>query len=201
MPACYVYDFGFDSSALGLIHFASCQVARGAKPEDNFRQWQQTSLNLRNKMNVSPTFAPWTSRASFTGAGVNLTPRVKDLMDCVAASMMRAGNLSMAQLPEKLKDTILDVSQSHSRKAFTFEGTHKCLTTSSTLYSYRLDRCILPLETLWWQGYPRCLKIPPGMSAADVKDFAGEGMSLPCLATCLFALIWNVKMGQPHTAP
>lgn len=130
--------------------------------------------------------------------GVSPTPRVLDLIDVVASSFMAANGLSMSQLSDALAPILLDISQSHSRKAFSHGGLHKCLTTSSTLYSFKLERVILPQEMLKWQGYPATLKVPDECTQTDLRDFCGEGMFLPSLATCLWALLWNVKLGSTN---
>ena len=124
-----------------------------------------------------------------------MTPRVKDLLDCIVIERMVAEGSSLTDTLQGMANTIVDVSQSHTRRAYTSQdGRHKCLTTSSQLYSVGHDRIILPLEMLWFQGYPRQLKIPATVSPAHLKHFAGEGMSLPCLAQVLWSILLNVPL-------
>lgn len=153
-------------------------------------------MTFRDKVGVSPTFSPWTSRPGFEGRGLSRSARVLDLVNCIAIQKLVTSNTTAENLESELKHTMLDYSQSHARRSATHADKHRCLTTSTTLYSYGLDRVVLPLETLWWQGFPRSLKVPQQVSSSDIKEFAGEGMTLPCLATILLSLIWNVDYGQ-----
>eukprot|EP00439_Symbiodinium_sp_Y106_P030818 s7503_g3.t1 len=90
---------------------------------------------------------------------------------------------------DALNDALVDFSQSHGRRPFSnTDGTAHCLTSSSQLYSFRLDRCLLPVEHLFLQGYPVSVAVPEELNDRDVRSIAGEGIALPCLAT----LIWAV---------
>lgn len=161
-----------------------------------FKQWQKDSLILRDKAKVSPHFRPWTSRPSFTAKGVRLTDRVTDLMDSLVIDRMAQGKQTLTQIINSLDDTFLDFSQSHQRKCWTQCGINKCLTTSSTIYSYGADRLVLPIETLKFMGYPESLKLPYPMSHHDIRDFVGEAMCLPCVAAVLWSLVVNVPFDK-----
>lgn len=119
---------------------------------------------------------------------MSLTPRMKDALDILAIALMKSENLPIAEL--NMQGTFIDVSQSLSRRAWTQKNMNKCFCTSTCLYHYGQDRAVLPIETLFAQGYPRTLKVPGQgtISHSDLKEFAGEGMALPCLA----ALIWSI---------
>ena len=172
-------------------------VGDGVLGDKAFRKWKADSITFRNKMNVSPTFAPWTGRESFKAKGIRLTPRTTDIIDCCAIQFMKSNNVAAKDLPTAMKGVFLDISQSLQRKAYTANGLNRCLTTSSCIYSFEHDRLVTPLETLFFQGFPKSLKIPMGISAGDIKDMAGEGMTLPCLATVMWGL-WNtIDLCQP----
>lgn len=113
---------------------------------------------------------------------------------------MKNKNLPLAELEAALKGMFLDVSQSLHRKAYTQGGVNRCLTTSSLLYSYEHDRIVTPLEMLYFQGYPRTLKIPMSLSPSELKDLAGEGMTLPCLAMVMWS-IWTTVDLYPNGTP
>lgn len=183
-----------------LLHCLGAQATSDAdaKREDTrFKQWQKDSLILRDKAKVSPEFRPWTSRPSFTAKGVRLTDRIRDLMDSVVIDRMSQGKQTLTQIVKDMDDTFLDFSQSHQRKCWTqVNGINKCLTTSSTIYSYGADRLVLPIETLKFMGYPDSLKLPYPMSHHDIRDFVGEAMCLPCVATVLWSLVVNVPFDK-----
>lgn len=93
----------------------------------------------------------------------------------------------------------MDVSQSHTRHAHTgSDGCQKCLTTATQNYSFSQDRLVLPLELLHWQGYPSTLKVPFNVSQNDLRDFAGEGMFLPSLATVIWSIFRIVDFSGRH---
>lgn len=174
------------------------QANDGARdaPGSSLRAWERDSANIRARCGVSPGFAPLSSGQNREFRGLEMTPRVKDLLDCIVIERMVAEGSSLTDALQGLGHTIVDVSQSHTRRAYTSpDGVHKCLTTSSQLYSMGHDRVIMPLEMLWFQGYPRQLKIPMALSASHLKHFAGEGMCLPCLAHVLWAIMLNVPLG------
>ena len=117
-------------------------------------------------------------------------------MDCVVIDKMVNSNVPLSEAIKSMDGTFLDFSQSHSRRCFTQGNVNKCLTTSSTIYSYGKDRMVLPCEMMAFQGYPKTLRFPLHATPADVRDFAGEGMTLPCLATVLWSIIANVPLGK-----
>ena len=49
---------------------------------------------------------------------------------------------------------------------------------------------VTSLESLRLQGYPSTLKVPFNITSSDMKDFAGEVMFLPSLAT----VIWSTAL-------
>ena len=158
------------------------------------KKWQKESLVERNELMVSPGFSPWTSSAQFRGLGVTMNPRVKDLLDIFIIRKMKEIQLPLDKLEPHLKDCFVDVSQSHQRHTATRQGVNKCLTTSSLMYSYGQDRLLMPIEHIYLQGYPRSFKVPHHASATDLRDFAGEAMCLPCLATVMWSLMYNVRL-------
>lgn len=159
------------------------------------KQWERDSLSWRDKLGVSPNYAPWTGQAGFTAVpGLNLTPRIKDLMDCVVIDRMRSKGQNFSDTKAEMRDVFLDVSQSHVRKCFTMNTVNKCLTTSSVLYSFGAGRIVLPKEMQWFQGYPKSVRMPSTVSPSDLRTFVGEGMFLPSVATVLYSLILHVPM-------
>ena len=56
------------------------------KEDSSFPRWQKDSLTIRNRLGVSPGFAPFTGHPSFVGYGLPKTRRVHDLLDCFVIS-------------------------------------------------------------------------------------------------------------------
>ena len=124
-----------------------------------------------------------------SAAGVNLTPRVRELFNLVTAEKIGgASTMSTKKKKGCLKDVVIDYSQNPIRRCFTSgEGYLHTLCTSSHLYHMGLDRIILPSEHLWLQGHnPHVIQIPSSLSPEEVRCLAGEGMALPSLAMSVF---------------
>lgn len=169
-----------------------------AEEQKNFPKWKAESAAQRNELVVSPGFSPWTNRPEFQAKGLKVTPRVKDIMNILVAKVMKSNDMCCRDAKKVVDDVILDVSQSHTRSASTYRGLHKCICTSTVMYTFRHDRAIHPLETLFAHGYPRTLRTT-GLSTSAMKEFSGEAMNLPCLATCLWALVSHVNFAKPAT--
>lgn len=173
-------------------HTCQAQQSRNDPDERLTRRWHKESLSERNSLNVSPGYSPWTSRATFKGLGLPLTDRIKDIIDIFVIRMMKEKQKTVAELEPDLVDCFIDVSQSHGRHCHSRDGMNKCLCTSSMLYSYGKDRLVLPVESLYMQGYPVTLQVPRHVTASQLRDFSGEGMCLPCIASVIWSLMYFV---------
>ncbi|CAE7834440.1 unnamed protein product [Symbiodinium sp. CCMP2592] len=143
-----------------------------------------------------------TSRDDFVGEGLRLTARQQDLIDTVAAKVLlsKRGQLAV----DVLKDTYLDISQGHDRmKHSRADGVACTFTTSTLLYSYSEDRVVLPLEMMLMHGFPRSAIAPRSIGQRALKDMVGNGMSLPCLATMVWAfwVMRNRQFEAPQQTP
>ena len=149
--------------------------------------WKVETAKLRDKLGVSPGYSPWTKRPSFVARGVSLTPRVKDLIDVVAAKRMKS---HLGPVESAVSGVALDISQSHSRPTFTSKyGVCPCLTTASMLYSYDDDSLLSAREHMYLQGHPKSIQVPDALTARNLRQLAREGMALPCLGLCIAALV------------
>ena len=165
-------------------------------------KWPAVSARIRSDLELSPGYAPWTSRDPFVGQGLPTgrgRKRVLDLIDLTAVLACKQAKVSHqdpAKMKEALKDTLLDYSQSHSRMTFSnSDGVAKCLCTSSELYSYRLDRTLVPFEHLLLQGHHCRTTVPECFGATNMRKMSGESIALPCLGTLIWAL--HVSVGFP----
>lgn len=164
-------------------------------------RWKQESKTFRNRLGISPSYAPWTSKPTFKADGLNVTPRIKDVLDVVAAHHMKMLDQSAADVSAHLSNVMVDVSQGLSRKAFTSRGCHKCLTTSTSNYSFGAKRAVTPFESMLMQGYPKTLAVPSHIKVSELKTLAGEGMRLACVATVLWALWVTVDLNEDTPLP
>lgn len=146
---------------------------------------------------------PWTEMPGVEYTGLtNLTPRIASLLDLGAIATLGSGKSAANAVAEarktndwgkiqhSMKDIYIDVSQNPVRQPWTNkDGVTKCLTTSSMLYSYGLQRMLLPVELLFLQGHRRNVTIPTRMAPRSVSLLAGEGIFLPSLGLLVQALV------------
>ena len=132
--------------------------------------------------------------------GLSPTARVKEILDLAviarlgAAECLRILKLpparAVASISERLSDVYVDISQNPNRRCWTGrDGTSKCRTTSSRIYSYRRQGLVLPLEQLYWQGHSRSVKIPHDTPQSSIRDLSGEGICLPALGSIIVSLL------------
>ena len=154
-------------------------------------KWPAQSAQWRAELGVLPDYAPYSKDLDTTAAGLGSLGNkwVMDLLDCAVLQAAKRARCSVKSVQPQLKETLMDVSQSHSRRPLPGEdSTNRCLTTSSRLYSFAQRRMLTGTEHLLLQGYSLPISLPEGLTQADLRSFAGEGISLPCLATVLWAL-------------
>ncbi len=129
--------------------------------------------------------SPWSEESDFAGP-----KRVATLIDAVVWHKLgvRAASMTFAQKQDALRHVYVDVSQNHARRPFTNDaGVTGTLTTSTLLYSFDRDNFVLPREMLYLHGHSRSICIPEEVKPNSIKSLAGEGVSLPCLGTVLYA--------------
>lgn len=98
-------------------------------------------------------------------------------------------NYSAAARSDLPAQLFVDISQNHIRRPLSnADGTVRALLTSTDLYHFGTDRCLVPLEHLLLQGYSPDVVLPDLLSDSDVRQMAGEAIFLPCLATVLWCL-------------
>ena len=137
---------------------------------------------------MSKNFKPWTTRENFVGEGVPKTARVLDILD-VAACEHLSQNTDARAPRTRFASSFCDYSQSHGRRNWTKpNGSNHTFTRSTELYSYGEDRLVLPYEMLLMHGYPPDIVLPQELTQRKLKEMVGNGMSLPCLGTVLWAL-------------
>ena len=157
-------------------------------------KWQKQSAAWRDRLDISPSYRPWTSRPEFLGRGINHTNRVLDLMDLVTAERLRQQNVRLRQatpavIEKLMTGTYLDISQSHERRTVSYAGELlPTLTTSSVMYSFSEDAVVTSKEMFRWHGFPRTLVFPPEISETQLKGFIGNSMAAPCLAQAFLSL-------------
>lgn len=157
--------------------------------------WQRHSCDMRCKLGLTMDAHPWTGRPDVALRGVHRTPRVLDVIDIAWATRIHAPPEHVRQAPQAKRFELLtnnffvNTSQQNLRKAWGELGT---IATSTELYSFELDRAILPEELLSLQGHghPRV----GSLSAAEMRSVAGEGMMVPVLAAALYALMLEAPL-------
>ena len=107
----------------------------------------------------------WSAKHDLRGVK---TPRAVDVIDLAYAHQ--------PHLP-----LFADLSQAGPRRPW---APHlRSMVAASCYYSFARDRIVLPREHLALLGFPASVKVDmPGMSDGKLRQLAGEGMGLPCIA-------------------
>ena len=154
--------------------------------DDQLGKWTVQIADWLDELGVSSNEpSPWSAHS----ACANLSQRVKSMLDAVVWAKLGkpAKRMSFQQKQQALLHVYVDVSQNPCRRPFSnSQDVCGTMTTSSLFYSFARDDLVLPFEMLLWHGHSRALVVPAGVTGSQIKSLAGEGMSLPCLGTCLW---------------
>ena len=148
-------------------------------------KWRQCSQDIRKASGWSLSAQPWTTLKGIQLRGVKRLPRVLDLIDTAWMPRTGCAALTAEQVLELRKGFWVDYSQNHDRQPW---GGVRCLTTSTSLYSFERDREVLGIEHIFQMGWAPS-EIPSEMTDSELKDLAGEAQALPCLCCAIYALI------------
>jgi hypothetical protein len=163
--------YGVVSRCLWVASCPSCGlfVQESEEKEKAFgkeEKWMHADRTRRLQLHVSEDYKPWTRLLKKQLTGVSSSLRVQSMIDMLwlDACAKEAETLGMdlrilagpsgkrhhRKLAERL---IVDVSQSMTRKKASYKL--GCLTTSSSVYIYSLDRCLTGADNMLLQGFPR----------------------------------------------
>ena len=159
----------------------------------SWAKWRIDSVKWRSELEVSKDACPYSANLDAQAAGFASQPtkRVADLMDMTVLHVQKKRRLSSAASKVALREVLLDISQSHSRRPFSGpDGISRCLTTSSRLFFFGQQRLVAAMEHFRLQGYDNSLSAPTGVSDSDLRRMAGEGIALPCLGV----IVWAIRL-------
>ena len=148
--------------------------------------WARQLSEWREKLMMPESMKLWSPHMEF-----QTTDRCRAILDVVVVAKLglEAANMSFHEIKAKLTHVYCDLSQNPKFMGYTNDrGVTGCLATSTMLYSFARDGLLLPYELLLLQGHSRSLKIPDHVTSHQMKTLAGEGISLPCLGTVLWAV-------------
>ncbi|CAE7260889.1 unnamed protein product [Symbiodinium sp. CCMP2592] len=166
-----------------------------AASSDSAKTWHNQSVAWRDRLEVSRNYGPWTQSPHTQLQGLPKSDRVKDLVDLVALEKTRGTKRSWQQMQNALHGHFVDVSQSHQRcKCSNTGGFMPTMTTGSIYYSYEADMVLCAREHMMLQGHDNTFRVPVGMAPRQLRSMAGNGMSLPSLATMIWS--WFLLMNR-----
>ena len=156
-------------------------VGKQATPASSpYANWRAKSAAARDNLGMSQHSEPWAGNS--TGRAAAATERVRNLLN---VNWVRARRQHPAVPKEELmKDLMVDWSQCILR-AMPLYKEWPTLTTSTTLYHYGEDSVVPSKAHMQVLGWPLA-RLAPCFSEHDIRDLAGDGISLP-LATVLSA--------------
>ena len=146
-------------------------------------QWQEAHKKLRIADHIPETAPEWSSGKRLLGVSPGRTMDLVNLS--FQSTSLRRADLTASQIEA---DLIVDVSQSAGRRPWTSAGgVLRCLSTSSTLFSFRKRRTLTGLEHLALLGFVGVNG--NGLTQSQLRNLAGEAMSLPQIAFVEAALL------------
>ena len=155
------------------------------------RAWKQQEKAWRLKLGISADWKPFDALKLQIRGWHHVSCRERCLLNLVAAEKALEAEAiprTKASMKAAMSHTILDLSQNPGRRPFSNkDGEHRVLTTSTVQVHMGKCRVITPREMMYQQGHSRRLIVPECMGQQSLRRLAGEGMALPCLATCLWA--------------
>jgi hypothetical protein len=175
----------------------SLQVATTVhRPGDNWRElgaamWNELGYECQKDDKVRP--APYTSRSDVMLKGVHRSDRNLDVLNLAWATRIKEIPDSVKAAPVHLKFDLLkrgffvNHSQQNAHKPW---GKFSTITSSAHVYSFLLDREILPEELFLLQGHPvvSLETVPDKSRATALRTMAGEGVSVPVMAAAIYAI-------------
>jgi hypothetical protein len=141
------------------------------------------------------THQKWSSRPDVFLRGVCRNERALDVINLAWAFRNHELPDEVKAAPVSRKFELLkrgffvNHSQQNIRKPW---GSVSVLTTSTHLYSFELDREILPEELFLLQGHPPVAESDHALGSdrgKELRTLSGEGVSVPMLATCMYSII------------
>ena len=163
-------------------------------------EWQKQAALWRSELGISTTLNRW-DLLNQTPIGLRLTPRTREILNLVVAEKTQHLKVkSRKNMQKVLKGVVVDLSQNPCRRNFTGStGIAHTLCTSSDLYHLGRGAQILPAEMLWMQGHnPKVTVLPDEIAPTTFQKLAGEGMPLPCLGLCIWAIYLTKGFPDPN---
>ena len=189
----------------GQVRAKGPMTTRANQSEDPKWKGQGKSMRekLVNQLGRHAYSRPWSSSGARTQGLPQASARIQELLDVaflsqeafVRQSLSWTTQSPLQSLDRKViaKDLFCDVSQAINRKPW-FSKCMRTLTTSSSIYSFELERVLLPHETMRLMGFP-AEKLTQGahqISDSQISEFVGQSMALPSCAASLSAVLASI---------
>lgn len=178
-----------------------------AVQEADQRAWQRQMLEWKQRLGAIGAWSnlkPWTCNPNRRFLGISCSARVMEMLDATCIDILGgaektaeilAGPQPARVIESAMRDILIDVSQNPCRRPFSgSDGIARCIHTATALYSFRLDRILLPFELMLLQGHSESLLVPEGMRPKQLHDLAAVGIHLPTLAIIFTALMISVGL-------
>ena len=160
------------------------------------KAWIKMHAEVRKQMGIENT-ASWTAKQSPSMLeGLHQRQRALEVVDmAVAVTALQHPHESPDEINARL---FVDVSQSASRKPWSSDAVLRTLTGSSRIFSPRYGRVLLPHEHLAVLGFPRVIEATESLTASEVRDLAGDAMSVPSITMIVIALMTSIPGHWQH---
>ena len=157
------------------------------------KAWQAQIKTWRSALKAPASAQPFDCIGKPIQGHEHPTERERAILNCVVLQQMARKGLALGSknkrcIQECVATTLVDLSQNPCRRSFTSrENCNHALTTGTELVHLGEWRRVVGREHLYLQGHSRSTVVPWDMSDRSLRNLAGEGIALPCLAVCLVA--------------
>ncbi len=150
-----------------------------------WKQWQADSLWIRDKFEIPVGIDPWTKPLLGPQprlCGVPPVQRIHEVLNC-----------GWGALPEDERNVVelyANLSQGVKRKGTCGRSISIC--SGACVYSFELDRMLVPVELLAIMGVPvKDISFADFLSGADIRLAAANSMFAGSIGSVLAALVYN----------
>lgn len=146
---------------------------------------------------MTPTSAPWTGRPSVRLFLVPPSQRLREGIDIGFVKLCKSVGVDYkceAQFKKHIANWWVDPTQSIKRTS-RHSGMLGTATRKSLWYSFGEDRALCDrdfIRLLGWNDHQLSLE---GLAPNQLRDLAGEAMSVPCATVCAYALLHSTRLG------
>jgi hypothetical protein len=152
-----------------------------------YTKWKNHSATKRDSLEIAPDAAPWTGRPGILLRGLPDSARQRDILDVAFATKRK-------QQPDATFEMLqaslwANPSQGIQRAPWAHQPPTLC--TSAEVYTFAGDAVLSGNAHFLMNGWPQGFCPRDLFQEQELRNMAGEAVSLPCLSLVMFAFYCN----------